>query len=235
MKALGMIETYGCVAAVEALDSALKAANVSLLDMSRVKGGNVTVLIEGDVGAIKAAVSAAQASAASVGRVAAVHVIPRPAGDVGSMIETAVSDKSLSFFRGKQEILEEPEQLRSPGEPEQPERTDSSERPRMQPRQTEPEGADPSEQSLMQPRQAESEGPEPEDIGRLEESSQPEEGGRRKIADQSEREELESYTVEELRRMARALKVSNMTRRDIRFAKKQELIDEIMRHRKQEM
>ena len=46
---------------------------------------------------------------------------------------------------------------------------------------------------------------------------------------------MESYTVEELRRMARALKVSNMTRRDIRFAKKQELIDEIMRHRKQEM
>lgn len=174
MKALGMIETYGCVAAVEALDSALKAANVSLLDMSRVKGGNVTVLIEGDVGAIKAAVAAAQASAASLGRVVAVHVIPRPAGDVGSMIETAASDKTLSFFRGKQEILEEP------GQPEPPPQTDA-------------------------PPQVKAEEPE-----------------------------LESYTVEELRRMARALKDSRMTRRDIRFAKKQELIDEIMRHRKWE-
>ena len=55
MKALGMIETYGLVAAVEALDSALKAANVSLADMVRVKGGRVTVLVEGDVGAVKAA------------------------------------------------------------------------------------------------------------------------------------------------------------------------------------
>ena len=58
MKALGMIETYGLVAAVEALDSALKAANVSLADMVRVKGGRVTVLVEGDVAAVKAAIDA---------------------------------------------------------------------------------------------------------------------------------------------------------------------------------
>ena len=55
MNALGMIETYGYLTAVEALDSALKAANVFLVDVVRVRGGLVTVLIEGDVGAVKAA------------------------------------------------------------------------------------------------------------------------------------------------------------------------------------
>ena len=53
MNALGMIETYGYLTAVEALDSALKAANVSLVDVVRVRGGLVTVLIEGDVGAVR--------------------------------------------------------------------------------------------------------------------------------------------------------------------------------------
>lgn len=66
MNALGMIETYGYLAAVEALDSALKAANVSLVDVVRVKGGLVTVLIEGDVGAVKAAVDASAAAAGSI-------------------------------------------------------------------------------------------------------------------------------------------------------------------------
>ena len=69
MNALGMIETYGYLAAVEALDSALKAANVSLVDVVRVKGGLVTVLIEGDVGAVKAAVDASAAAAERVGTV----------------------------------------------------------------------------------------------------------------------------------------------------------------------
>ena len=86
MKALGMIETYGLVAAVEALDSALKAANVSLADMVRVKGGRVTVLVEGDVAAVKAAIDASQAAAERVGSVANVHVIPRPDPSVGQML-----------------------------------------------------------------------------------------------------------------------------------------------------
>src|SRR5699024_7081286 len=86
MKALGMIETYGLVAAVEALDSALKAANVSLADMERVKGGRVTVLVEGDVAAVKAALDASQAAAERVGSVENVQVIPRPDPSVGQML-----------------------------------------------------------------------------------------------------------------------------------------------------
>ena len=86
MNALGMIETYGYLTAVEALDSALKAANVSLVDVVRVRGGLVTVLIEGDVGAVKAAADAAAAAAERVGEVVSVHVIPRPDKDVKSML-----------------------------------------------------------------------------------------------------------------------------------------------------
>ena len=67
MKALGLIEVRGMVPAVEALDSALKAANVNRLDVVKVGGGLVSVLIEGDVGAVRAAVDAAQAAAEKIG------------------------------------------------------------------------------------------------------------------------------------------------------------------------
>lgn len=190
MKALGMIETYGCVTAVEALDSALKAANVSLLDMSRVKGGNVTVLIEGDVGAVQAAVSAAKASAEAVGQIAATHVIPRPAGDVGLMIGAAASDRSLSFFHAEPEREEPEQEIQPETKPETKSETKSETKPDVIP-----------DWSTI-------EIPEPE--------------------------VLETCTVEELRKLARAIRPDNMTRKDIRFAKKQQLIDAIMRYRKQE-
>jgi len=86
MKALGMIEVYGYLAAVEALDSALKAANVSLVNVEKVKGGLVAVLVEGDVGAVKAAMDASAAAAERLGTVVSVHVIPRPAEDVARML-----------------------------------------------------------------------------------------------------------------------------------------------------
>ena len=87
MQALGMIEVYGYLTAVEALDSALKAANVSRLGVEKVRGGLVTVLVEGDVGAVKAAMDASAAAAERVGTVISVHVIPRPADDVVRMLK----------------------------------------------------------------------------------------------------------------------------------------------------
>lgn len=82
MQALGMIETYGYVAAIEACDASLKAANVSLQGIKFVRGGLVTVSFLGDVGAIKAAVDAGTAAASKVGTVLSTHVIPRPAEGV---------------------------------------------------------------------------------------------------------------------------------------------------------
>jgi len=86
-EALGLIETKGFVAAVEAADAMVKAANVTLLGYKKVGAALVTVMIKGDVGAVKAATDAGAASAARVGEVISVHVIPRPHGDVDSAIK----------------------------------------------------------------------------------------------------------------------------------------------------
>ena len=171
MQALGMIEVYGYLTAVEALDSALKAANVSRLGVEKVRGGLVTVLVEGDVGAVKAALDASAAAAERVGTVISVHVIPRPADDVTRMLKG-----------GK--------------EPEEP---------------TPPEPEKPSEPDTLS---------EPES-----EAVKAEEG--EKAPQDVTVEEMQAMGVDALRRLARALEIKNMTRAEIRFAKKQELIQKI--------
>lgn len=80
--ALGMIETRGLVGAIEAADAMVKAANVYLIGKVHVGGGLVTVMVRGDVGAVKAATDAGAAAAQRVGELISVHVIPRPHSDV---------------------------------------------------------------------------------------------------------------------------------------------------------
>ena len=80
--ALGMVETKGLVGAVEAADAMVKAANVVLLGSEYVGGGYVTVMVRGDVGAVKAATDAGAAAAKRVGELVSVHVIPRPHKEV---------------------------------------------------------------------------------------------------------------------------------------------------------
>ncbi len=82
MQALGMIETKGLVGSVEAADAMVKAANVTLTGKVLVGGGLVTVMVRGDVGAVKAAVDAGAAAAERVGELISIHVIPRPHADV---------------------------------------------------------------------------------------------------------------------------------------------------------
>ncbi|MDR2483924.1 MAG: BMC domain-containing protein [Treponema sp.] len=81
-QALGMIETKGLVAAVEAADAMVKAANVTLTGKVHVGGGLVSVFVRGDVGAVKAATDAGAAAAGRIGELLSVHVIPRPHGEV---------------------------------------------------------------------------------------------------------------------------------------------------------
>jgi ethanolamine utilization protein EutM len=80
--ALGMVETKGLVGAIEAADAMVKAANVQLIGKVLVGGGLVTVMVRGDVGAVKAATDAGGAAAQRVGELMSVHVIPRPHSDV---------------------------------------------------------------------------------------------------------------------------------------------------------
>jgi len=84
--ALGMVETKGLVAAIEAADAMVKAANVSLEGYEKIGSGLVTVMVRGDVGAVKAATDAGAAAAQSVGELVSIHVIPRPHGDVETII-----------------------------------------------------------------------------------------------------------------------------------------------------
>ena len=87
MEALGLIETRGFVGAVEAADAMVKAANVSLVNYKRVGAGLVTVMIRGDVGAVKAATEAGASAAEKVGELVSIHVIPRPQTDVEKLLD----------------------------------------------------------------------------------------------------------------------------------------------------
>lgn len=80
--ALGMIETKGLIGAVEAADAMVKAANVTLMGRTQIGAGLVTVMVRGDVGAVKAATDAGAAAAGRVGEVVSIHVIPRPHDEV---------------------------------------------------------------------------------------------------------------------------------------------------------
>ena len=85
-EALGMIETRGYVAAVEGADAMVKAANVQLVGQKQIGSGLVTMLVRGDVGAVKAAVDAGAAAANNVGEVVSTHVIPRPHPDIEKIL-----------------------------------------------------------------------------------------------------------------------------------------------------
>ena len=187
MKALGMIELYGYLAAVEALDSALKAANVSSLGATKVGGGLVTVMVEGDVGAVKASMDAAASAAERVGEVISVHVIPRPHESVGEMLK--------------------------PPTPPAPE-------PKPEPElKLEPEAE-------AVPEVSETPIAEVSDNAVIEEPVK---------AESYTEEMLEKMSVSKLRTIARELQVNNMTREQIRFGKKTELIQNILEFTGREM
>ena len=84
--ALGLIETRGLVGAIEAADAMVKAARVTLIGKEKVGGGFVTVMVRGEVGAVKAATDAGAAAAGRVGELISVHVIPRPHEEVEQLL-----------------------------------------------------------------------------------------------------------------------------------------------------
>ena len=97
MIALGMVETKGLIGAIEAADAMVKAANVTLIGSEYVGGGFVTVMVRGDVGAVKAATDAGAAAAKRIGELVSVHVIPRP----HESVEMVLPNKSKGGFGGR--------------------------------------------------------------------------------------------------------------------------------------
>ncbi|MBL8171849.1 MAG: ethanolamine utilization microcompartment protein EutM [Acidobacteria bacterium] len=95
MDALGMIETKGLVAMIEAADAMVKAANVTLIGYEKIGGGFVTAIVRGEVAAVKAATDAGAAAARRVGELVSVHVIPRPHGSVDEALPVAPQSRGL--------------------------------------------------------------------------------------------------------------------------------------------
>lgn len=96
LQALGMIETRGLVGAIEAADAMVKAANVSLIGKQQIGSGLVTVMVRGDVGAVKAAVEAGAAAAKRVGELVSMHVIPRPHDEVESILPSSAKAATVT-------------------------------------------------------------------------------------------------------------------------------------------
>ena len=93
LDALGMIETKGLIGSIEAADAMVKAARVELIGKETIGGGYVTVLVRGDVGAVKAATEAGAAAAQRVGELVSAHVIPRPHADVELLLPRPTNDR----------------------------------------------------------------------------------------------------------------------------------------------
>ncbi len=96
LEALGMIETKGLTALIEASDAMLKSANVTLVGWNKIGSGLVTAFVVGDVAAVKAAVDAGAAAAGRVGEVVSVQVIPRPHEDIGTVLPIAGKKQTAS-------------------------------------------------------------------------------------------------------------------------------------------
>ena len=242
MEALGMIEVYGMVPAIEALDASVKAANVSMVDVICVKGGLVCTLVQGDVGAVKAAVDAGAAAAERIGKVLSIHVIPRPIESMKDMFE-ADPEGSQKMAKLKAEKQEEPEDPEDPEDPQGPEGPTEPEPESTEPEKTEeaePEAPEESAEAEEPAPEAEPEA-EPEDAveeARAEETAEPvEDPETEEAADNQESDSASAaYTEEELKGMTIAQLRSIVAKEKIEIPsplkwnklKKQEMIQLIL-------
>lgn len=193
MQALGMIETRGLVASIEAADAMLKAANVTLQCKEQIGGGLVTIMVRGDVGAVKASVDAGKAAAERVGELISVHVIPRPHQETEYILDGPVNPEKP----GNDPKLEAVSAEAKPSATLNPEHLPEDAGKRIAEQETQ---------------------------ARDSEITQEESKGEAEWS----REELSRRTVNQLRSLARELMVDNMTRQEIRFARKKELIAKIL-------
>lgn len=211
MKALGMIETRGLVASIEAADAMVKAANVTLTCKEHVGGGLVTVMVRGDVGAVKAATDAGAAAAERVGELISVHVIPRPHAEMEAILG-GPDGKNPTESSPKEEMEEKSSDREPVQEPDVSGETDLL-------KSVENETADAKAQEETHTEVIE----KPQEEESVEQES-------RQEADPGAYtpEALFGMSVVKLRDIARKLGIDNMTKKEIRFAKKQELVDKIM-------
>lgn len=224
MKALGMIEVYGRVGAIEGLDSALKAANVSLVNMIRVGGGLTSVFVEGDVGAVKASIDAAAAAAERVGKLISAHVIPRPDVAVREMLDIALNDE----FNGNKSGSD------GNAEPKDQAETGQADASGADALSGKTEAVVDAEAEIGESEvvaDAQTEIGESEAVMDAEAEIEEEEAGAAEAhtsappeVHAADYEELEKMTVAQLRRLAREMQDYPLSKQEIKFAKKEDLL-----------
>jgi len=178
--ALGLVETYGYIGAVEALDVALKSANVKLLGCEYVKGGIVTIKITGDVAAVKASVEAASIAAENIGNLITTHVIARVSDEVFRIVQ-----KDFKIEESEANVSDE------------------------------------ERESLKEDYKND------ENISIVQEEEILVEAEEIKLT----MEELEKMRVTDIRTLARKLGITSMTKKEIKFGKKEELMKAILNHK----
>ena len=237
-KALGMIEILGRTGAVEALDAALKAADVELVSMVRVGGGITTIFFEGDVAACKASCEAGGAAADRISKVLSVHVIPRPDPSVRAMLD---QDRS-GYYEGGRFPYYDPDNYDSRADEEIKDETDAA--PAVQSRAAEETPAAqaaapemPEAAKAPEPAEAAA-APEAKEAAQTKTAPEAKEVAQTKAAPEAGEialsdEELNGMTVNQLRRLARATDGYPLSRQEIKFAKKDELLIYFRQIRKQ--
>ncbi|MGN0961969.1 MAG: BMC domain-containing protein [Clostridia bacterium] len=219
--ALGMIETKGLVGSIEAADAMVKAANVTLIGKVHVGGAYVTVMVRGDVGAVKAATDAGAAAAQRVGELISVHVIPRPHHEVEYILPSLPlmdEDDDDNGPDSPQNGGESEPEEESPAEIEEPEETAEPDE--------EPEAA-PEEEPAAPAEEASSAEEEPvETVAETEAETKS-----AKMSEVDIERELEGLAVKELRKLARKTEGIAIVGREISAANKKLLISEITKAR----
>ncbi len=216
-KALGLVEVRGYVAAVEAADSALKAANVTLIGLEKIRGGITTIKIIGDVGAVKAAVDAAKASVENLGTFRTAHVIAR--------VDSQVEDLFFEEHKKSQEVSIESSNEKS--DTKDKEKTET-------PVKRKEEALDNEEVETSEVGIIEKVTEEKSKVKEETKEVEPEKNKVEEIKKNDFKDQLDynSMKVEELRRLVRTLKIPNMTNKQIKFAKKDVLIKTILEYNK---
>jgi len=222
LKALGMIEVYGYPTAIEALDSAVKAANVSVVDMVKVSGGLVTVTVEGDVGAVKASMEAAEVAAKMIGNVMSVHVIARPDEGIEGIISPvgkAVPEPVV------EEVEKEPKPVAKEASPAPvvKEASPPPAAPKAEPKPVAKKVEPKPVGSKVEPKPAVKKA-EPKPVAKKgpEKKAAPKKAGKHTL------EQLSNMKVVDLRSLARELGNTGLTNKEIRFGNKTDLIAAIL-------
>lgn len=264
-----MIEVYGRIGAIEGLDSALKAANVSLVNMVRVGGGLTSVFVEGDVGAVKASIDAAASAAERVGKLMSAHVIPRPDEAVRKMLDISLNEEFNGGPGGgneekpaqpkeaktaevkKVEAVKEVEPKKAEAKKEEPKKAEPK---KEEPKKAEAKKEDTKKAEVKKADTKKVEATKKEAVKKVDSAekakkdtkAQPKEAAKAASVGKSEfvgtakkeskkdakpeakkvdESNLESLTVGELRKVAREIKDFPLSREEIKFAKKEELLE----------